>query len=85
MNENKTILRRENAIIRGLDGLTMLDMKHAAILHRQGITPKDVDPTARTKRINRAYVVLATINKLPGKQWFGISVNNPTITPEVKR
>jgi len=79
MNE-KTLLRRENAIIRGLDGLTIEDMKAAAVLHEQGHDITDQPATTeRQRRIKRAYTVLATIDNLPRKHFFGISIDNPTI------
>ena len=82
----KQLLRRENAIIRGLDGLTIEDMKQAARMYRNGHQfTTDHATNDKGRRLRRAYVVLATINKLPGRQWFGISVSNPTIHPDANK
>jgi hypothetical protein len=80
---NNKILRRENAIIRNLDGLTINDMKLAATMHKHGVKPKTT-PTENehNRRVRRAFTVLAAIEKIPGRQWFGISINNPTIILE---
>lgn len=81
MNENKTLRRRENAIIRGLDGLTIKNMQDAAILHKQGINPANIT----VNRVKRAFTVLATIDRLPGRQFFGISIANPTTILEANK
>ena len=86
MNPKKQ-LRTENAIIRNLDGLTMETMKLAAGMHRRGESPNFAQPVTNDhdRKIRRAWTVLAAINKLPGREFFGISVSNPQIFPQVPR
>lgn len=79
----KKIARMERSIQRQMRGLTFEDMKVAADMHIRGEAPSNNwNSDADVIRERRAWTVLATINRFPGKQYRGVSVESVSVLPK---